>query len=466
MTTTTPHEVAEAQAPTLERRRSAGGWLRRHSYAVVLATTDVLVLATATNLTPVEQRLGAAVTALILVAALGFDGMYRHRFTLSVLDDALRLIGLTVMAWAGAVFALTFTPGLATPHPLLLVTLATSLLAGRSVAYGLIRMARTRSATRRRVLIVGGGRVSASIGEYIEANPALGLEVVGYVESQPYLPEHSLPGQIVGDPEDLPDLIGQHDVDEVIIAYSAIPGHQLVGLLRSCDRAEAHVSVVPRLYELTPRRGWTDHISGMPLLQLSRSPFRTWQWRAKRAVDFVLALLALVILSPLLLMVALVLRITDGPGVLFRQVRVGLDGQEFSLLKFRSMRPATEGEGDTTWSIKGDDRISPMGRFLRRSSLDELPQLVNVLRGEMSLVGPRPERPHFVEVFSESDDRYAHRHRVPPGITGWAQIHGLRGDTSIAERARFDNFYIENWSLGLDMQILSRTLGSFLRGSG
>jgi lipopolysaccharide/colanic/teichoic acid biosynthesis glycosyltransferase len=163
---------------------------------------------------------------------------------------------------------------------------------------------------------------------------------------------------------------------------------------------------------------------------------------------------------------ALAVRVEGGPGVIFRQPRVGRDGVVFQCLKLRSMRPANETDSATTWSVANDNRVGPVGRFLRRTSLDELPQLWNILRGDMTLVGPRPERPHFVDRFSAEYDRYAHRHRVQAGLTGLAQVSGLRGDTSIADRARFDNYYIEHWSLWLDMKIIVRTFSEVLFARG
>jgi lipopolysaccharide/colanic/teichoic acid biosynthesis glycosyltransferase len=171
---------------------------------------------------------------------------------------------------------------------------------------------------------------------------------------------------------------------------------------------------------------------------------------------------ALIILSPMLITVALAVRLEGGRGVIFQQVRVGRDGKHFYLLKFRSMRPEDDRESQTKWCVAADDRVGPVGRFLRCTSIDELPQLWNIIRGDMTLVGPRPERPHFVELFSAQFDRYAHRHRVQAGLTGFAQVSGLRGDTSIADRARYDNFYIENWSLWLDIKIILRTFREVL----
>jgi exopolysaccharide biosynthesis polyprenyl glycosylphosphotransferase len=176
--------------------------------------------------------------------------------------------------------------------------------------------------------------------------------------------------------------------------------------------------------------------------------------------------LALVVTAPVLLLIALAVRLDSGPGILFGQERVGVDGHHFRVLKFRSLRPGDATESQTRWTIVDDPRLTRVGRFLRATSLDELPQLYNILRGDMSLVGPRPERPHFVDEFRSRYPSYEARHRVPSGLTGWAQVHGLRGDTSIDDRARFDNYYIENWSLWLDVKIILRTFSSVLRGAG
>jgi exopolysaccharide biosynthesis polyprenyl glycosylphosphotransferase len=186
----------------------------------------------------------------------------------------------------------------------------------------------------------------------------------------------------------------------------------------------------------------------------------------KRALDVVLSVIALLLLAPVLLAVAAAVRLEGGPGVLFRQQRVGREGREFELMKFRSMRPLDEAENQERWTIAGDPRIGPVGAFLRRTSLDELPQLFNILRGDMSIVGPRPERPHFVHQFASSHPHYRHRHRVDVGLTGLAQVNGLRGDTSISRRARYDNYYIENWSLWLDIKVIARTLNEVVAARG
>jgi exopolysaccharide biosynthesis polyprenyl glycosylphosphotransferase len=240
----------------------------------------------------------------------------------------------------------------------------------------------------------------------------------------------------------------------------------MIEVLRTCDRLRCEIFFVPRLFELHATGPGVDQVWGLPLVRWRRSAYRTVAWRLKRVLDVVVSAVALVALSPLMLACALAVRLEGGSGVLFRQERVGLDGRPFQLLKFRSLRPLDDDESRTKWNVAHDDRLGPVGRFLRRSSLDELPQLINILRGDMSLVGPRPERPYFVEQFARSLPRYTARHRVPAGLTGLAQIHGLRGDTSIEERARFDNGYIENWSLWVDVKILLRTIGALVRNPG
>jgi exopolysaccharide biosynthesis polyprenyl glycosylphosphotransferase len=211
---------------------------------------------------------------------------------------------------------------------------------------------------------------------------------------------------------------------------------------------------------------YSDEVWGIPLVRVRRAVYRSPWWKVKRLVDIAVSAVALLLLSPVLVTCAVAVRLEGGTGILFRQVRVGVDGRPFEVLKFRSLKPVDETESQTNWNIKHDDRLGPVGRFLRASSLDELPQLWNILRGDMSLVGPRPERPHFVDQFSTHIPRYTARHRVPAGLTGWAQAHGLRGDTSIEERARFDNYYIENWSPWLDTKILVKTVSQVVRRQG
>jgi exopolysaccharide biosynthesis polyprenyl glycosylphosphotransferase len=251
----------------------------------------------------------------------------------------------------------------------------------------------------------------------------------------------------------------------VIIAFSHAPDSSVQPLIRQCDELGLEVSVVPRLFENVSDRQWVEHIGGLPLVGLHRVDPKSWQFAVKHLFDRTAAFVLLALTAPLFAAVAIAVRLSSPGPAFYRQRRVGRDGRVFEILKFRSMRmaPAPASDelkerlatlGAAPGGVEGEDRRTAIGRLLRRTSLDELPQLVNVLRGHMSLVGPRPERPDFVDHFGSTVRRYDDRHRVKSGMTGWAQVHGLRGQTSLSERIEWDNWYIQNWSLWLDFKIL------------
>lgn len=425
-----------------------------------LMTLPVLLLAGV----PAWLALLGAVAFVVLAVGAGLS---RSRFTLSVLDDLPALVGRALAVSGFVLLATAWLEPTAVVVPWLVLLLPLTVVLGRAVAYPGVRALRRRGMAGHRVLVLGAGVVGRDLAQAMLEHPELGLDPVGFVDASPLGGPAGLPVPVVGSPDDLADVIVAKGVSHVIIAFTAMRESEMVETLRTCDRLQAEISVVPRLFELAHASRDTDEIDGITIERLRRAPFRSPMWGLKRAFDMLASGAALLLLSPLLAVVAVLVRVVDGgPGVLFRQERVGIDGRTFELLKFRSLRPTDEGESDTRWNIKDDDRMSWLGRILRRSSIDELPQLFNILRGDMSLVGPRPERPHFVAAFDDAYPRYGARHRVPSGLTGWAQIHGLRGDTSIEERARFDNYYIENWSLWLDIKILLRTVGSLTKGSG
>jgi exopolysaccharide biosynthesis polyprenyl glycosylphosphotransferase len=319
---------------------------------------------------------------------------------------------------------------------------------------------------RHRTLVLGTDDVGIRLAASMLEHPEYGLEPVGFVESGQRADATILPVPVLGSYDQLSQLIGAHAIRDVIVAYGDANESDLVDILTTCDRLDVEVFWVPRLFELHNSKRDTDHVWGIPLVRTREAAFKSPWWPVKRLIDVVWSGTALLLLSPVLLVCALAVRWEGGPGIIFRQQRVGLDGKMFEVLKFRSLRPVDETESQTNWNIKHDDRLGPVGKFMRSTSLDELPQLWNILRGDMSLVGPRPERPHFVDQFSTHIPRYGARHRVPVGLTGWAQAHGLRGDTSIEDRARFDNYYIENWSPWLDMKIIVKTISQVLKRQG
>lgn len=416
-----------------------------------------------------------AATALVAVAgaaaAHAAAGLYRPQLTRSVLDELPVLLGgIAAGVVAGTALGTTLGPagtGLSRlAHVLGLIATATTATAtAHLVAYRLERRSRARDASCPTV-IVGSAGVGGELGRTLMAEPQYGLRLVGYLDESPAAARRGLSAPLVGSCRDLLLAVESREVRCVLIAFGASRSADLVELLRACDRRRCQVLFVPRFYELHQATRRTDVVGGIPLVRLRPDARHRPGWRLKRPLDVVLAAVGLFLAAPVLAACALALRREGGPGVLFRQQRVGLDDRLFTLLKLRTLRPASEWESRTRWSVADDPRLGPAGRLLRAASLDEVPQLANVLRGEMSMVGPRPERPFFVEEFSARIPGYAARHRVPAGLTGWAAVNGLRGDTSIAIRAHFDNSYIENWSLWLDIKILIRTLGAVLVRSG
>ena len=405
-----------------------------------------------------------AVTAAGAVLTWRARGLYTHRIALSVLDDLPELaIGVLVGLAPGVAAALVVPTGLVGGTGALRV--AASVLGvvalGRLVSYGIILRLRRRGQITYPTLLIGVGPAAQSLLQRIETHPESGLHIVGTLADQGGVAT-GLP--LLGGAADLSDVVGEQHVSNIVVGYGGISSSDLVDVLRTADRANLEIHVVPRLFELSTRRGSDDHIWGLPLVRLREPANRRLTWRAKRTFDFVSAALALLLVSPVLLAVAAAVRISLGPGVIFTQTRVGIHGRPFELLKFRSMRSPAPGTGGV-WTVD-PDQLDPVGRFIRRYSLDELPQLLNVLRGDMSLVGPRPERPEYVDKFVGLFPWYAHRHRVAVGMTGLAAVNGLRGDTSIEERCKFDNWYIDNWSFWLDAKILVRTLSAVVRGTG
>ena len=428
----------------------------------VLLALDTMVLAVVMAAfvgTGVETV--AATFAVVLAVEL--TGNYRSLITLSVLNDAPRLAGSALVGSLVVEFALGGDDSIRA----LLVMIGCeflSLFVIRSLYYSALRHLRRRSVgARRRTVIVGGGLVASELLESIYRFPELGLTPVAVVDSDPLLGADQLPVPILDRP--LHEVVRELDVQTVIVAFRNAPDSSLVSPLRQCDQLDCEIFLVPRLFEFVHLNSDMDRIHTIPLIRVRRHIHRTWYWHAKRVFDVTVAGTALILLAPLLALTALAVKLTSpGEPVLFRQVRVGGDKREFLLYKFRSMRPVDAEASDTDWHP--EDRISPLGRFLRTTSIDELPQLWNVARGDMSLVGPRPERPHFVEQFAQTVPSYGDRHRVTAGLTGWAAINGLRGDTSITDRALYDNFYIQNWSIWLDIKVLLLTVRAVVARKG
>ena len=343
----------------------------------------------------------------------------------------------------------------------------------RAMLLSIRRNAVRNPALSTRTLVIGAGLVGEHLVQRLIREPRYGLRPVGFLDADPLpRPDHDAgpPVPVLGGPDNLAEALEVTGAGHVIVAFSAEPDYMLVEKVRECEQAGVDVSLVPRLYESINNHATLDHIGGVPLVSLHPVDPRGWQFVVKHSVDRAFAFLALVALAPLMLAISIAVKVSSPGPILFRQRRVGRDGHEFDVLKFRTMRGSvassrefTLPDGCAPGGIEGKDRRTQIGRWLRDLSLDELPQFINVLRGDMSLVGPRPERPEYVELFTRDIARYEDRHRVKSGITGWAQVNGLRGQTSIADRVEWDNYYIQNWSLRLDLRIIALTIAEVLR---
>jgi exopolysaccharide biosynthesis polyprenyl glycosylphosphotransferase len=256
----------------------------------------------------------------------------------------------------------------------------------------------------------------------------------------------------------LPALIDEHSIDEVIIALPEASHEEILTIISLCEPGKVNIKVYPDVFQIIAAQVSIGDLGGLPLLTVRDIALRGWRLTLKRAVDLLGSAVGLILLSPLMVLVAALIKLDSRGPVFYGQVRMGLDAKPFWTIKFRSMRADAEAETGPVWAIKDDPRRTRLGTLIRHFSIDELPQLINVLVGEMSLVGPRPERPVFVEQFKQSIPRYMDRHREKAGLTGWAQVNGLRGDTSISERTKYDLWYIENWSLLLDFKIILKTI--------
>jgi Undecaprenyl-phosphate glucose phosphotransferase len=321
-----------------------------------------------------------------------------------------------------------------------------------------LRALRRRGYDVRRVLVVGGGTAVRTLMDRFECYPELGMKIIGLVTADGRPPPESPHVRVAGSFVDLERIVEAERPDQVLIA---VPPHKLPRLygvmLKLRDQAVT-VEVVPEVAQYITIGCSVEDFEGLPIIRLNDSPIDSWHSIVKRSLDAALSAVGLVLLWPLLVVIAALVKLTSPGPILYRQERMGLDGRKFRMLKFRSMRVDAEADSGAVWAKKSDERRTAIGRFLRRTSLDELPQLWNVLVGHMSLVGPRPERPVFIQQFRSQIPGYMLRHKVKSGITGWAQVNGWRGDTSIAERTQCDLYYIRNWSLELDLKILTMTL--------
>ena len=425
----------------------------------LLLFVDIVALLVAVAIAGASPlALAYAVVALVTLAA---SYAYRVRIALRALDQTPWLAGRLAFALALLAPVALLTGGAGSLLRTALVSVAL-IVPGRVISAAILRRLRRRGVLLEPTVILGAGEIGAGLARVLREHREYGVEPVGFLDS---VPGKNPPVPVLGDVGELDRILEEYDVRRVIVAFGPARESDLVGVLRTAVQHHVEVHIVPRFFDcgVAPEGPDIDDVRGIPLYRVRRAALRAPVWMFKRVIDVAVAGTILVLSSPILALVALGVKLSSPGPILFRQRRVGQDGREIDVLKFRTLR--VNHDSDTQWSVTGDERLTPIGRFLRRTSLDELPQLWAVLRGDMSLVGPRPERPFFVRQFSADVYGYKDRHRLPVGLTGWAQVHGLRGDTSIEERARFDNHYIEHWSLWRDIVVLARTIAEVLRGA-
>jgi exopolysaccharide biosynthesis polyprenyl glycosylphosphotransferase len=317
-------------------------------------------------------------------------------------------------------------------------------------------MLRQRGLTTDNLLIVGAGQITRDILGKIQRTPELGYNIVGVVTSKDEHQGRMLGVPVVGNFPNIPQLIDTYQIQQVIIALPDARRIEIVEIVTLCQRGQVDIKIYPDIFAYMAGDMNVDDLGGTPLLTVRDIALRGWKLSLKRGLDMWGAVFGLIILSPLMLLTAAILYFEDKGPIFYTQERMGLDGRPFPMIKFRSMR--IDADKIANWTVENDPRVTRIGKFMRRTNWDEIPQLMNVLLGHMSLVGPRPEQPLYVYQFQEQIKGYMSRHQEKGGMTGWAQVNGLRGDTSIAERTSYDLWYIENWSLWLDIKIIIRTI--------
>jgi exopolysaccharide biosynthesis polyprenyl glycosylphosphotransferase len=437
--------------------------------SAIVATGDAFALAAAFLLRGAPFA-DTFVVVIAFAAVVASTGGYRFRLTTSALDAVPQLgskLALATLAcavvWDGTAAALVVTAGVA----------GVALVAMRSLVFAGVRHLRVKSRLGDRAAVIGTGPLTAELVTALHEHPWYGVHTVALLEpcARDEHPEATLDADTIG------EVLTAMGVRRLIVSYCECPDAELVPVLRAAVASDIRLHLVSRFFDLGIGSANLDWVWGIPLLRVQRAALRRHAWLVRRAIEVVVASMLLLLASPLLLTIAIAVRLSSPGPILFRQARTGQDGRTITVSKFRSLRVEDPHEDDVVIDLRADEglpvqarrqrgverRLTGVGRFIRSTGLDELPQLWSVVKGDMSLVGARPEELTYAGTFTSAINGYGERHRLPVGLTGWAQVHGLRGETSIAQRVRFDNLYIEHWSIWRDVVIALRTVGVLFR---
>jgi len=465
-------------------RKTAGLYLFSDLFATLAAFFLAWLLRFELEIIPVTKNVpefGPYLHLIPFIVALWpivfyFHGLYQSRRGRSRVDEIVTILIAVLLAtvllsvviawyrppaWPGSREYFTYSRAFVGFFALLDFVLVAS---SRMVVRQALRHIRSSGHNVQRILVVGAGILGREITSKILAHRELGFEVVGFLDDDPAKTGQTVCGvPVLGPIEKIEELFATVRLDQVFITLPLDAHKKILQLLDLASREMVEVKLVPDILQYATLKAALEDLDGTPVINLSQVPLQGWSSLVKRGIDLAIASAALLALLPLLPLVAIAIWLEDHGPIFYRQERMGLDGRPFMILKFRSMRADAEATSGPVWAVKDDPRRTRIGTLLRESSIDELPQLWNVIRGDMSIVGPRPERPSFVREFKHKIPHYMLRHRVKSGITGWAQVHGWRGNTSIKKRIQYDLYYIQNWSLSLDFKILWMTLRYAMR---
>ncbi|MCX7984028.1 MAG: undecaprenyl-phosphate glucose phosphotransferase [Bacteroidetes bacterium] len=380
-------------------------------------------------------------------------GLYKQRRITHFSDEFFSIIRIVVLALlliAGAAF---FYREFSYSRGVYILVGVVALVLLTLVRYGMFHFERwwyKHGHDVKNILIIGTGEHAKSLFNYFNLHPELGYTPKGIVDKPPV--------------ETIPELLRTQHIDTIILTFSSTEHSEIYEIVRACEGMDVEIMFVPTILDVMTSQVRIQYFERTPLLSIKTPALSTWNRFVKRVFDIIFSLFVLVVLAPLYLLIIVLIKLDSKGPIFYLQERIGLDGKVFHVIKFRSMKVDAEKETGPVWAKKDDPRTTRVGKFLRRFSLDELPQFINVLKGDMSIVGPRPERPFFVEQFRKEIPKYLDRHRVKTGMTGWAQVNGLRGNAPIAERTKYDLYYIENWSLVFDLKIIAKTVYAVLFG--